>query len=61
MRTVTREGALIIEYKDGSQINYLKDGTITQCDHRRGIWTTTNVAGVVRERNVRTQIVRDHI
>jgi len=47
--------------KDGNQIIYLKDGTITKTDHRRGIWTTTNAAGVVRERNLRTGVVRDEI
>lgn len=57
MRTVTRECALIKELKDGNQVIYLKDGTITKTDHRRGIWTTTNPEGVVRERNVRTGIV----
>lgn len=59
MRTVTREGSLIRYLNDGNQIIYLRDGTITKTDHRRGIWTTTNAIGVVRERNLRTGAVRD--
>lgn len=61
MRTVTREGALIRYLKDGNQIIYLKDGTITKTDHRRGVWTTTNALGVVRERNLRTGVVKDEV
>lgn len=61
MRTITREGSLIRYLKDGNQIIYLKDGTITKTDHRRGIWTTTNALGVVRERNLRTKVVSDQV
>ena len=61
MRTVTRAGSLIRYLKDGNQIIYLRDGTITKTDHRRGIWTTINDKGVVRERNLRTGVVRDDI
>ena len=39
----------------------MRDGTITKTDHRRGIWTTTNSVGVVRQRNLRTGIVKDDI
>ena len=59
MRTVTREGSLIRYMKDGNQIIYLRDGTITKTDHRRGIWTTINPLGIVRERSLRTGIIRD--
>jgi hypothetical protein len=59
MRTVTREGSLIRYLKDGNQIIYLRDGTITKTDHRRGIWTTTTASGIVRERNLRTGVVSD--
>lgn len=38
---------------------YFPDGTITTTDHRRGIWKTTNHLGVVRERNLRTGVVKD--
>ena len=58
-RTVTRDGACIRDLEDGNQIIYLRDGTITKTDHRRGIWTTTNALGVVRERNLRTGVVQD--
>lgn len=62
MRTVTRDEGSIIRYlKDGNQIIYFKDGTITKTDHRRGIWTTINSKGIIRERNVRSKIVRDEI
>lgn len=62
MRTVTRDEGSIIKYmKDGNQIIYFVDGTITKTDHRRGIWTTINSKGVIRERNVRTKIVKDEI
>ena len=56
-RTVTRDGACIRQLKDGNQVIYLDDGTITKTDHRRGIWTTISPAGVVRERNLRTGLV----
>jgi hypothetical protein len=39
----------------------MKDGTITKTDHRRGIWTTINALGVVRERNLRTKVIKDEI
>jgi hypothetical protein len=42
MRTVTREGALIRFMRDENQIIYLRDGTITKTDQRRGVWTTIN-------------------
>jgi hypothetical protein len=62
MRTVTRdEGSVIRYFKDGNQIIYFRDGTITSTDHRRGIWTTINAKGVTRERNVRSKIVKDEI
>ncbi len=61
MRTVTREGSLIRYLKDGNQIIYMRDGTITKTDHRRGIWTTINSLGVVRERNLRTKVIKDDI
>ena len=62
MRTVTRDEGSIIRYlKDGNQIIYFKDGTITKTDHRRGIWTTVNTKGVVRERNVRSKVVKDEM
>jgi hypothetical protein len=59
MRTVTREGALIRFLQDGNKIIYLRDGTVTKTDIRKGIWTTTNPIGVVRERNLRTGAVCD--
>jgi hypothetical protein len=59
MRTVTREGSLIRFLEDGNQILYFRDGTITKTDHRKGIWTTINSIGVVRERNLRTGLVKD--
>lgn len=46
---------------DGNQIIYFPDGSITVTDHRRGIWRTTNSLGVVRERNVRTGVVKDEM
>jgi hypothetical protein len=58
-RTVTREGALIRQLVDGNQVIYLRDGTVTRTDHRRGIWTTVSPSGVVRERNLRTGVVKD--
>lgn len=39
----------------------MKDGTITKTDHRRGIWTTINPLGIMRERNLRTQLITDHV
>lgn len=39
----------------------MRDGTITKTDHRRGTWTTTNAIGVVRERNLRTGVVKDEV
>jgi hypothetical protein len=60
-RTVTRQGACIRYLKDGNQVIYLRDGTITTTNHRRGIWTTINTLGVVRERNLRTGVVQDEI
>lgn len=59
MRTVTREGALIRYLEDGNKVIYLRDGTITKTDIRKGIWTTTNPIGIVRERNLRTGVVQD--
>ena len=50
---------MIRHLKDGNQVIYYPDGTITTTDHRRGIWRTTNHLGVVRERNLRTGIVKD--
>lgn len=38
---------------------YFPDGTITKTDHRRGIWKTINIFGVVRERNLRLNTVKD--
>lgn len=60
-RTVTRQAQVIRQLRDGNQIIYFPDGTITVTDHRRGIWRTTNHLGVVRERNVRTGIVKDEM
>ena len=59
MRTITREGCIIKELKDGNQVIYLSDGTITTTDHRRGIWKTINHRGIVRERNVRNNRCED--
>jgi hypothetical protein len=59
MREITRQGSLIRHLQDGNKIIYLSDGTITKSDIRRGIWTTTNPAGVVRERNVRNNSCKD--
>ena len=59
MRTVTRESSLIRELKDGNQVIYMRDGTIKKTDRHRGIWTTINRKGVVRERNLRTGAVTD--
>ena len=61
MRVVTRQGHLIRHLKDGNQIIYLPDGTITTTNHRRGIWTTTNPHGIIRERNVRQRTVKDEV
>lgn len=58
-RTVTRQAQVIRLLKNGNQIIYFPDGSITTTDHRRGIWRTTNHLGVVRERNLRTGVVRD--
>lgn len=58
-RVVTRQAQVIRHLKDGNQIIYFPDGAITVTDHRRGIWKTTNALGVVRERNVRTGVVKD--
>ena len=60
-RTITRQGQLIRQLKDGNQIIYFPDGTITTTDHRRGIWKTTNPLGVVRERNLRQGTVKDEM
>ena len=38
MRTITRQGAVIRYMKDGNEIIYFSDGTITKTNHRRGIW-----------------------
>jgi hypothetical protein len=62
MRTVTRDEGSVIRYlKDGNQIIYFKDGTITKTDHRRAIWTTINSKGIIRERNARSKVVKDEI
>ena len=58
-RTVTRAGVIIRTLKDDNRVIYFPDGTITKTDHRRGIWKTTNILGVVRERNVRLNSVKD--
>jgi hypothetical protein len=60
MRVVTRQGQMIRHLQDGNQIIYYTDGTITTTDHRRGIWTTTNPLGVIRERNLRQKSVKDN-
>jgi hypothetical protein len=52
-RTVTRQGVVIKCLKDENRIIYFPDGSITKTDHRRGVWRTTNIHGVVRERNLR--------
>ena len=59
MRTVTRDGACILHLEGGNQIIYLRDGTITEINHRKGVWKTTNALGIIRERNVRTGVIRD--
>ena len=61
MRVVTRQAQVIRHFSDGNQVIYFPDGTITATDHRRGIWKTTNHLGVVRERNVRTGVVKDEM
>lgn len=60
-RTITRSKVVIREMADGNQILYFPDGAITYTDHRRGIWRTISAAGVVRERNLRTQTVSDSV
>lgn len=50
---------MIKSLKDDNRIIYFPDGSITKTDHRRGIWRTTNIHGVVRERNLRQNSVRD--
>ena len=61
MRVVTRQAQVIRHLSDGNQVIYFPDGTITATDHRRGIWRTTNHLGVVRERSVRTGVVKDEV
>lgn len=39
----------------------MRDGTITKTDIRKGIWTTINPIGIVRERNLRTGVVHDKV
>ena len=56
---ITRSAQVIRHLKDGNQVIYFPDGTITVTDHRRGIWRTTNHLGVVRERHLRTGVVKD--
>jgi hypothetical protein len=58
-RLITRQGVVIRTLKDDNKVIYFPDGTITKSDHRRGIWRTTNPKGIVRERNLRSQVVND--
>ena len=58
-RMITRQGVIIKHLKNGNKVLYYPDGTITKTDMRKGIWHTTNPNGVVRERNLRQNFVKD--
>lgn len=38
---------------------YFPDGTITQTDKRKGVWTTTNTKGIKRVRKFKDSVVYD--
>lgn len=58
-RVMTRDSVVIKHMADKNVIMYFADGTITESNHVRGIWTTTNCHGVRRIRKVKGAVVYD--
>mmetsp|Transcript_22921 Transcript_22921/g.35280 ORF Transcript_22921/g.35280 Transcript_22921/m.35280 type:complete len:191 (+) Transcript_22921:3306-3878(+) len=60
-RVITTSGEVIKYMADGNFIIYYSDGTITQTDMRKGIWTTTNSKGIRRTRKTKGRIISDEM